>query len=263
MLLVHGTWSDPKDNWSWGYRRVLPTTGHPTCTVRLPEFAFGDAQRSAEYVVHAIRRVAERAQRKIALLGYSQGGMLTNYALRWWPDLGSKVDDNIGLSAVYGGSLYFSKLCAVRCFPAARQMRLGSDFLTAIDGRPLPVGPSYTAIYSSVDEFVLPQPQASTLPGARNIAVQSICPGRPAEHVVMSGDAVAYALVLDALRNPGPAAAGRVPFLTCLQLLMPGADLVGASQGALGFAAKQLASVAYRSPAAEPPLRCHLNDTCP
>lgn len=123
-------------------------------------------------------------------------------------------------------------------------------------------GPPYTSIYTLADEFVLPQPRASGLAGARNIAVQSVCPGRPVEHVVMTGDAVAYALVLDALGHPGPATASRVPFPTCLQLTMPGADLVGAAQGAAGFTAKQLAGAACPSPPSEPPLRCYLDGSC-
>lgn len=64
--------------------------------------------------------------------------------------------------------------------------------------------------------------QASTLAGATTITVHDRCPLRV-------GDAVGYALVLDALHHAGPSVSSRVSPAACLQLAMPNADLLGAA----------------------------------
>ena len=45
--------------------------------------------------------------------------------------------------------------------------------------------------------------------------IQTICPGRSVDHGHMVYDAVAVALVLDALRHDGPARASRIPKARC------------------------------------------------
>ena len=62
--------------------------------------------------------------------------------------------------------------------------------------------------------------------------VQDVCPGHAADHGSLLSDAVAYALVLDALTHSGPASPARVAGTTCLQTTMPGVDPLGAT----GFA---------------------------
>ena len=64
VLLIHGTFADSEINWRWNYQKVLPEMrGETACTVDLPEVASGDAQLSTEYVVRAIRFMAERSER--------------------------------------------------------------------------------------------------------------------------------------------------------------------------------------------------------
>src|SRR5215218_4243630 len=58
VLLVHGTGATAAENWEWGYQRVLVKRGHSVCRVNLPDRAYGDTQRSVEYVVTAIRKIA-------------------------------------------------------------------------------------------------------------------------------------------------------------------------------------------------------------
>jgi hypothetical protein len=87
----------------------------------------------------------------------------------------------------------------------------------------MPAGPTVTSIYSDTDEVVWPEPTASTLPGAANIGLQTLCPGRIVDHATMLADAVGYALVLDALTHPGPAVPGRIANRpsSCRNLFMP------------------------------------------
>jgi triacylglycerol lipase len=43
----------------------------------------GNAQVSVEYVVWAIRHVAQVSGRKVSIIGHSQGAFLPSYALRF------------------------------------------------------------------------------------------------------------------------------------------------------------------------------------
>ena len=101
VLLVPGTGASGAENWEVGYQPALLRRGHAVCTVDLPNYGFGDVQRSVEYVVAAIRSMHRRAGRRIAIIGQSQGGFHPAYALRVWPDLAGRVDDFVGLVGVY------------------------------------------------------------------------------------------------------------------------------------------------------------------
>src|SRR5205823_5687715 len=63
-----------------------------------------------------------------------------------------------------------------------------------------------------------------SLDGATNIRVQDLCPGRPVEHIQETYDAEVGAIVLDALRHPGPANPAREGTLACSQVAMAGVD---------------------------------------
>jgi pimeloyl-ACP methyl ester carboxylesterase len=262
VLLVHGTWSNTEESFSWGYQRVLPQLGYPTCTVGLPGRALVDHQRSVEYVVHAIRRVAERSGRSIFVLGHSQGSVLAIHALRFWPDLAAKVEDFVGLAGLYRGTQLADTLCRFVCPPANWQQRRDSLYTAAINLRPDPPGPSYTSIYTQFDTVASPSTETAPLEGASNILIQDLCPLRPVDHVGMLGDAVTFRLVIDALTNPGPADPTRAP-VNCTEIYMPGAD-VAAIPGAV---ASFLAAVAAtpldpNNTPQEPPLRCYLDPAC-
>jgi triacylglycerol lipase len=116
------------------------------------------------------------------------------------------------------------------CTPLTWQLRVGSQHTAALLNVPLQKGAAITSISSQFDEVVYPQPLASTLPGASNIMLQSICPLRATEHGLLLADAIGYALVLDALRHDGGAVAARIPSTLCLQQTLPGADMTAAAQ---------------------------------
>jgi hypothetical protein len=258
VILVHGTGSSPEESFSFGYANALALLGFPVCTVRLPAHGLVDMQRSFEYVVHAIREVARRSGRRVSLVGHSQGAVLATYAPYFWPDLAALVDDVVGLAGPYRGTTASDPSCAGGACPAfAWQFRPASDLDRAFAGRARPAGPSFTAIATSFDELVTPAPQAGLLPGASNVVLQDICALRPVEHFLLVGDAVAYALAVDALTHPGPADPARVSRRTCLQTLMPGADLVRAAAVApLAIAGAALRIATTPAVAREPQLRC-------
>jgi len=242
VLLVHGTFAEPKASWSWNYQPALTKSGFDVCTVKLPNYSLDDIQVQSEYVVFAIRDMASRSGKKVSVIGASQGTLQPRWAVKWWPDVRAHVDDIIFLAGPHHGTA--AQALGTNfgsCFASCWQMRKGSLFLNALNaGDETPGNISYTSIYTLFDELVIPQAPVSTsmLKGASNIQIQSLCPGRPVEHLgISTGDAVGYALALDALTHPGPANPSRFNVATCLQPLMPGAEplTLFTSGGSAGF----------------------------
>lgn len=266
VLLVHGTGSSPEESFSFGYAHALAALGFPVCTVRLPDNGLVDLQRSIQYVVHAIREAARISERKVSLIGHSQGALLATYAPYFWPDLPAKVEDVIGLAGPYRGTTGADAACAGGACPVIGwQFRTGSKLSAAFRDKPPPAGPTFTAIATAFDELVLPAPQAARLNGASNVVIQDLCPARPVEHFVLVADAVAYAVALDALTHRGPADPSRFRPATCLQALIPGADLAQLAVVAPHAIANAIARLSA-APAVdrEPMLRCPLDvGDCP
>jgi hypothetical protein len=268
ILLVPGTDLDPQPNFSWNYERAFEAQHWPYCSVTLPGHTMGDAQIAGEYVVYAMRTMAARAGRKVDVLGYSQGGMLPRWALRWWPDTRALVDDVVGLDPSNHGTLDAVASCQFPCPVADRQQATGSHFLTALNsGAETFAGVDYTVVFSHTDEVVVPNLDAtgssSLHTGAghiANIAVQDICPNDTSEHLAMgSYDALGYALAVDAFTHAGVASASRLPTTVCAQPFQPGVDLTTFATdyaGYLEFIAQSQSSAPATS--SEPPLRCYV-----
>jgi triacylglycerol esterase/lipase EstA (alpha/beta hydrolase family) len=232
VLLVPGTTATPTSNFSWNYERAFTTQHIPWCAVTLPEHAMGDIQVAGEYVVYAIRTMHALSQRKIEILGHSQGGMVPRWALRFWPDTRAMVDDVIGMAPSNNGTVDAYALCPplIGCAPAIWQQEYKSPFMRALNSDAQTfAGISYTQIYTKIDEIVTPNldeaGSSSLHTGAgqiANIAVQDICPGHVTDHLLIgTADPVAYALVMDALDHSGPAVASRIDRSVCNQLVSP------------------------------------------
>lgn len=226
VLLVHGTFATPEENWSWNYQRTLPLSGYAVCTVKLPDRSLGDIQVASEYVVYAVRTMAARTGRQVDILGHSQGGLEPRWAVRFWPDVRAAVDDLITIAAPHHGTVSADVICApFGCPPAGLQLRRGSAFLAALNaGDETPGEISYTSVFTRTDELVqpaLPGDETAALDGAVNVAVQDLCPGRVVTHISALFDITTYGVILDALDNPGPADVNRLdpgcigfPFVT-------------------------------------------------
>ncbi|MEJ7636119.1 lipase [Aeromicrobium sp.] len=260
-VLLTPAFSSGPESYGFGYLPQLKADGVTTCVLTLPDDGYGDLQTAAEYNVHAIRWMAAESGRKVALLGHQHGALNGLWALRFWPDLPDKVSEFVALATPFGGTAGAAQLCNVvrRCPASYWQIATGSRYLAALLAKPLPAGPSYTSIATAYDEVITPQPKASMLPGARNITLQSICPGRPIEHFSILADNLTYLLVRDALGHPGPADAARISKSVCTgSLYMPAASKagVGALNGLLGFGTRLLVN-APRSVAQEPATRTY------
>jgi triacylglycerol esterase/lipase EstA (alpha/beta hydrolase family) len=233
ILLVPGTDLDPKSNYSWNYERAFAARPWAYCAVRLPAHATGDIQIAGEYVVHAIRTLARRSGRRADILGYSQGGMVPRWALRFWPDTRHLVKAFVALDPSNHGTVDANATCRQQCSAADWQQAAGSHFMQALNSYTETfAGIDYTVIYSRTDEIVVPNfnsSGSSSLHAGRgrieNIAVQQICPNDTSDHLAMgSYDPVGYALAADAFARDSLARPGDVPPTVCAQPFQPGVD---------------------------------------
>jgi triacylglycerol esterase/lipase EstA (alpha/beta hydrolase family) len=278
ILLVPGTTLTPEVNFSWNYERALDALGLPYCTVELPNSAMSDIQVAGEYVVYALRRMStfagKKAARKVQIIGYSQGGMVPRWALRFWPDTRKLVDDDVGLDASNHGTITAESSCSHEgCAPAVWQQRNTAAFIAALNSyqETFP-GISYTEIYSQDDEIVVPntneEGSSSVHSGGgaiANIAVQEVCPGHVAEHLAMgSYDPVGYALALDAVTHPGTAEAARIALTVCAEPFQPGVNPETFASDYAHYDQVIVETFAtYPHSESEPPLKCYVTTSCP
>ena len=273
VLLVPGSFLEPRANFDWNYERALDAAGIPWCAVTAPRYAAGDIQDTAEYVVYALRRMHEESGRRVSVVGFSQGGMVGRWALRWWPDTRTIVEDLIGLAPTNHGTLSGRATCVVPCPPAGRQQLDGARFIAALnDPAETFAGIDYTVAYTRFDEVVTPNAAAATATSPlrtgdgriRNVQVQEICPLHVADHLALgSYDPVGWALTIDALTHDGPADPARIDRAVCTRVLMPGVEPAAFPVNY----ARYLATIATgllggEQVAAEPPLRCYVTSTC-
>lgn len=265
LLLVHGTSLDAQANFAWNYLPALTALGWPVCTVDLPAFGQDDIQAAAEHVVHAIRETAKLGA-PIQVLGYSQGGMVPRWALKFWPDTRELVSELVALAGSNHGTAVANAACSSPCPESNWQQSLDSEFMTALnaDFETLPAI-DYTNVYSHMDEIVQPNLDDSgstSLAGGANVAnvaVQDVCPGHVADHLAMgSYDPVAWALALDALAHEGPADPARLDIGVCAEAFMPGVSAESFAQDYAGMLQVIAgANAGSKRVAEEPPLRCY------
>jgi pimeloyl-ACP methyl ester carboxylesterase len=263
VVLIHGGLATA-GQWEYTYEPALQRLGFPTCEVTIPDRATIDAQRSAEYVVSAIRAAARRSGRPVAVVGHSFGGAIAAMVLKLWPDLAQSVDDVVGLAGVYtNGSQSIRALCAAPCPPGAWQLAAGSRLQRALAARSLYRGPSFTTLGTDYDELVTPQPSAGRLDGATNLNEQQLCPGRVVDHVSILLDSFAFAVVLDALEHPGPADPARIGSAPCARFgTYPGAQPARLLEE-IARAAFAVPAYAGNVTTHEPALRCAWDPECP
>lgn len=223
-VLLAPDYATAEQSYGWNFGRQLPSIGVPTCTITLEHRGTDDLQVEAEYVVRAVRDMSARSGKQVTVIGHAFIQLAVRWAAKFWPDVASRIDDSISIAAPEQGTDLTRFACGLfsACPASAWQARTGSIFLERINSGPLPDGPSFTTISTRFDELIFPQPQASTLPGASNIVLQDLCPGRLVDHFTILGDAVTYELVLDAMAHDGPADPDRLPADVCSELFMPG-----------------------------------------
>jgi triacylglycerol lipase len=266
VLLIHGTFADSAINWSWNYAKTLPTTGRRVCWVDLPDKAAGDIQVSTQYVVFAIRQMARRSHRQVAIISHSQGGLEARWALRWWPGLRPKVSDAILLVSPNHGAIYPDNACTLAgsCAASLYQMMSSSRFLAALDRGGDAIGKVPFTSIATRDDAVFVGPDQAALrpagPTTRNFVLQDFCPTHMAQHNDLPFDGPAYRIALDALNHPGPASAKRLhPATICKDDTMPGVDRADAEARLTAYTGTLVGLLGPTGPKApgEPPLAAY------
>jgi len=183
--------------------------GHPVCYMNFPEFTTADIQISVQYLVYGLRREFRMADRKVALFGISEGGLLSRFALTYWPDLRRRVSDVLSAAGTHHGTTVLAGCSRTSPCPSALwQQKRHSNLLDAINSQPdeTPGNVSYTTVRSLTDETAQPQGgrrPTSVLDGARNILIQNVCPGRQTSHIGTAVDSVAFSAAVDAVAHKG------------------------------------------------------------
>jgi hypothetical protein len=265
-VLLTPAFATDTQSFGWNYSRSLPAQGFPVCSLSIPGGGFDDLQIAAQYVVSAVRTMAATSGHKVVLMGHQHGPLDEMWALKFWPDLPTLVSDFVSLATPYNGTQSARSGCdrSKSCAPANWQIATGSAFLTALNAVPLPTGPSYTSIYTTFDQLIYPQPQASTIGGAgTTIAVQDVCPSRPVEHFGILSDNVTYLLVLDALTHDGPASTSRIPANACLTVASPNLDPVGSALSGFGTATSAVINTVQQAVPAEPAVAAYAREPRP
>jgi triacylglycerol esterase/lipase EstA (alpha/beta hydrolase family) len=284
VLLVPGTSLTPQHNFSWSWIPTLVADGIEWCTVELPESAMGDIQVAGEYVVHAIRSMHAEHAGEIDVLGFSQGGMLPRWALRFWPDTRAMVDDVVGIAPSNHGTTAnqppgtAAAFCAINgCARAIWQQLAGAGFLNALNSRQETfAGIDYTVVYTTADTVVVPNSDdngSSALAGGdgptvTNVSVQEVCPGltnmpNQSHELVGVVSNPAYLLALRALGPAGPADDASLAQPDCEAPYMPGVNPgTVAADGAAAQQHSQQAMQNAQKVTAEPFVACYAVTPC-
>jgi hypothetical protein len=284
VLLNPATGVTATQNYSWNYERAFTAQHRPWCQVTMPYRTLGDIQTAGEYLVHAIRTMHARADRRIAILGHSQGGMSMRWALRFWPDTRAMVDDVIGMAGSNHGTTVQTACIPnqTKCPPAVWQQGASARFIRALNsGTETFRGISYTEIFTHTDEVVQPNSTDAGSSSAlhtgagriTDVSTQDVCPADVNEHLgVGTIDPAAYALAMDALNHDGPAEPSRVDRAVCTQPYQPGVDpstaatyeqLLAGAPGLIAVGTPEWNAVGAPEVAHEPKLRCYtLADGC-
>jgi len=246
VLLVHGTGATGEENWGRNYSHFLAALGYPVCIVDLPNRALGDMQVSAGHLILAVRRMAADSNKKVDIVGHSQGGLVGRWALRWSPQTRSLVDDLVTLGSPHHGTGE-----PIFRTPALLQMKRASMFLKALNSVDETYGDaSYTSIWGyEEEENKSPDGKPSSyLDGASNLPVQEVCQGRRVGHLELVTDPAVMAMVLDALSQPGPADKSRMGSAPCSANYTLEIGLVEGTTFVLGLTTGVLFSPALKEP---------------
>jgi triacylglycerol esterase/lipase EstA (alpha/beta hydrolase family) len=175
----------------------------------------GDIPTSADQLATFVGQVrATTGANKVDLVGWSQGGMMPRWYLRF--DGGAAyVHDLVGLApsnhgtTVDGMSALFDAVTALglpapltlgQC-PACTQQLAGSTFLQQLNaGADTVAGVRYTVIETEDDEVVTPYASAFLSgPAVTNVTLQDQCPDDHSDHLAMPYDGAALQDAVQAL----------------------------------------------------------------
>ena len=281
VIFVPGTAVQAGSTFHFTFKKSFEAAGDlgDPVWINIPEASLDDVQVNAEFVAYAINYISSVSEcDKVTIISWSQGGVNTQWALKYWPSTRDVVEDFIAVSPDFGGSIIANLVCPpielvgqALCVPSFKQQLAGSNVLDVFandDGRHAYV--PTTTIYSATDEIVQPMfgPGASAIIHPRdgvevsNNLLQEVCFAQIAggiyTHELALANPVTWALIEDAMTHDGPGDVSRVPDLksnVCNQLLAPALDLEDAlgTEGLMVIAVANIVAYDEKS-TTEPPI---------
>jgi len=198
FLLVPGTGTTGSQSFGSGYVKLLGKDGglgYDVCYVSPPREMMDDAQNNAEYVAYAMGYLYSKTGKPLPVLGWSQGNLVTQWALTFWPSIRAKTTSFISLAGDFKGTTEGPLVSAVELgldsAAVKQQTEPGSMFLANLAAK----GGLYnwvptTSIYGLTDDVIQPEPgpndpsATSFMSGRKsgNIFIQQFCPLLLVEH---------------------------------------------------------------------------------
>ncbi|KAE8226926.1 hypothetical protein CF319_g546 [Tilletia indica] len=236
ILLVPGTGNTGSESFDSTYVILTRNLGYQPCYISPPPFMLNDSQINAEYVVNAVSRLNQAAGKKIPVLGWSQGNLIIQWALTFFPSTVQKTDRFVSFAGDFRGTFlaYLLDAQPLGIAPSVWQQSTLSAYLTALrNAGGLTAKVPTTSIYSVTDEIVQPQIggpalESSYLFGdmAMNVKVQDYCPLLIVEHSQQLFNIFTYSVAKAALQSPtGKAEAGSFSSAKCSLAFPPGLGL--------------------------------------
>ncbi|KAJ5825913.1 hypothetical protein N7474_003051 [Penicillium riverlandense] len=279
VILVPGTAIPAGTTYYYSFSKLANSSaGIDVVWVNMPRASLSDAQVNAEYVAYAINYIsALSAGQSVGVISWSQGGLDTQWALKYWPSTRPVVADFVAISPDFHGTVEANFLCPAldysACTPSIFQQEWTAQFiqvLRADDGDSAYV--PTTTVYSSSDEIVEPQSGGSNASaflrdargvGVTNAHLQTVCADKPAggfyTHEGVLYNPLAWALAADAISHQGPANLARIDLASVCQQAVPpalGLDDVLGTEGLLLVAVAEI--LAYQPRAtSEPPVKAY------
>lgn len=239
IILVPGTAVPAGTTYYFSFSKINEAANVDPVWVNIPSASLGDAQINAEYVAYAINYISGiSSSSKVAVLSWSQGGLDTQWALKYWPSTRDVVEDFIAISPDFHGTIEQAVVCpgfpTFACTPSIWQQGWDTNFINTLraDGGDSAYVPT-TTLYSTYDEIVEPMSgdSASALlsdangAGVSNNHIQTICADQPAggvyTHEGMLYNPLAWALAVDAINNDGPGDPSRLDLDNVCSLYIP------------------------------------------
>lgn len=183
MILVPGTAIPAGTTYHFNFGKLGDSIPIDAVCVNIPRASLSDAQVNAEYVAYAINYISTLcAGERLAVISWSQGGLNTQWALKYWPSTRAVVKGFIAISPDFHGTLVRSLVCPsldlVLCTPSLWQQGWDTEYIRTLrgDGGDSAYVPT-TTVYSTFDEIVQPMsgPNASAiLRDVRRVGVTNV-----------------------------------------------------------------------------------------
>lgn len=251
VIMIPGTGSYGGMNFRNNLRKLL--NGQPFADpvwLNIPGAMLLNTQVNSEYVAYAINYISAACisnKDNIAVISWSQGGLDTQWALKYWPSTRKVLKDFLPVSPDFKGTILGNLICLsgdsdlnLPCAPALIQQKATSNYVATLrsgggDSAYVPTTTFYSGFF---DEVVEPQQgtgASAYMKDTRNVGVsnnevQTVCAGQPGGgfygHAGVLIHPLTYALIIDALTNEGPGSLDRIDVASvCNNVIAPGLDL--------------------------------------